>query len=222
MRAATCRGFGRPDSTASAGLEAHSADAGIRAGESVIADPADGRIPYQPWAAAKRDENFKNRASRRSRQQVLSAGSAADHLHAVPIPDIPDAGVCGDHLRIRACFAHDPHEKSEASGRHLVSGWAIRAATGKATRSWWTSPTTKLATWLDASGDFHSEALHVVERYTRNSPDTLRYEATIEDPKVYTRPWKISMTLYRHTEKNAQLYEYECHVYKEDGAGLLK
>ena len=62
----------------------------------------------------------------------------------------------------------------------------------------------------------------MVERYTRNSPDTLRYEATIEDPKVFTKPWKISMPLYRHTEKNAQLYEYECHVYKENGAGLLK
>jgi hypothetical protein len=78
------------------------------------------------------------------------------------------------------------------------------------------------STWLDASGDFHSDALHVIERYTRTSPDTLRYEATIEDPKVYTKPWKIGMPLYRHTEKNAQLYEYECHVYRENGAGLLK
>jgi hypothetical protein len=62
----------------------------------------------------------------------------------------------------------------------------------------------------------------VIERYTRTAPDTLLYEATIEDPKVYTKPWKISMPLYRRTEKNAQLYEYECHVYKENGAGLLK
>jgi hypothetical protein len=70
-------------------------------------------------------------------------------------------------------------------------------------------------TWLDASGNFHSEAMHVIERYTRTSADTLRYEATIEDPKVFTKPWKISMPLYRNSDKNAQLYEYECHVYRE-------
>jgi hypothetical protein len=81
---------------------------------------------------------------------------------------------------------------------------------------------TNPGTWLDAAGDFHSEALHVVERYTKTSPDTLRYEATIDDPKVFTRPWTIRIPLYRHTEKNAQLYEYECHVYRENGAGLLK
>jgi hypothetical protein len=62
----------------------------------------------------------------------------------------------------------------------------------------------------------------VVERYTRTSPDMLLYEATIDDPKVYTRPWKISIPLYRDTQRNAQLYEYECHVYREGGAGFQK
>jgi hypothetical protein len=57
-----------------------------------------------------------------------------------------------------------------------------------------------------------------MERYTRTSPDTLLYEATIEDPKVFTRPWRISLPLYRHTDPDAQLYEYECHVYLEDAA----
>src|SRR5207248_8551500 len=52
-------------------------------------------------------------------------------------------------------------------------------------------------TWFDRSGNFHSDALHVVERYTRTSPDIMRYEATVEDAKTFTRPWKISMPLYR-------------------------
>ena len=52
--------------------------------------------------------------------------------------------------------------------------------------------------WFDRAGNFHSDALHVVERITARSPETLNYEATIEDPKVFTRPWKISMPLYRH------------------------
>jgi len=77
-------------------------------------------------------------------------------------------------------------------------------------------------TWLDSSGNFHSEAMHVVERYTPTGPDTLQYEATIEDPKVFTRPWKIAMPLYRHTEPNAQLYEYECHVYREQASEQSK
>jgi hypothetical protein len=59
--------------------------------------------------------------------------------------------------------------------------------------------------------------MKVTERYTRTGPDTLQYEVTIQDPKVFTRPWKISMPLYRHTEKDAQLYEYECHIYLEEG-----
>ena len=50
-------------------------------------------------------------------------------------------------------------------------------------------------TWFDRSGNFHSDALHVVERYTRTSRDVIAYEATIEDPKVFTRPWKMSMAL---------------------------
>jgi hypothetical protein len=71
-------------------------------------------------------------------------------------------------------------------------------------------------TWLDRSGNFHSDALHVVERYTRTGPDHMLYEVTIEDPKVFTGPWKMSMPLYRRQEKNAQLLEYECYAYRLD------
>jgi hypothetical protein len=56
----------------------------------------------------------------------------------------------------------------------------------------------------------------VVERYTRSSPDVISYEATIEDPKVFTRPWKMSMPLYRRQDKNLQLLEYECYPDRYD------
>ena len=65
-------------------------------------------------------------------------------------------------------------------------------------------------TWLDAAGDYHSDALHVVERYTRTGPDTITYEATIEDPNVFTRAWKIRVPLELNTGKNARLMEFEC------------
>ena len=73
-------------------------------------------------------------------------------------------------------------------------------------------------TWFDRSGNFHSDALHIVERITRTEPDLLTYEATLEDPQVFTRPWTIRMLLYRHSEPNVKLLEYECNAYLEDAA----
>ena len=71
-------------------------------------------------------------------------------------------------------------------------------------------------TWFDRAGNHHSEAMKVVERYTRTSPDVIQYEATIEDPKIFTKPWKMSMPLYRRAEKNAQLLEYKCVEFVEE------
>jgi hypothetical protein len=71
-------------------------------------------------------------------------------------------------------------------------------------------------TWFDRAGNFHSDALHVVERFTATSPDHLNYEVTIEDPKVFSRPWKMSMPLYRRKEKNAQILESRCVEFVED------
>jgi hypothetical protein len=65
-------------------------------------------------------------------------------------------------------------------------------------------------TWFDRAGDFHSDALHVVERYRMLSRDAIWYAATIEDPNVFTRPWTIAMPLYRRLEPNAQLMDYRC------------
>ena len=54
-----------------------------------------------------------------------------------------------------------------------------------------------------------------MERYTRTGPDTISYEATIEDPKMFTKAWKISLPFYRRPEKNLQLMEYDCYAYEE-------
>jgi hypothetical protein len=72
------------------------------------------------------------------------------------------------------------------------------------------------STWFDRSGNYHSDKLHVVERFTRTSPDVMQYEATMTDPDVFTRPWKISMPLYRRQEKNAQLLEFKCVEFVEE------
>ena len=70
--------------------------------------------------------------------------------------------------------------------------------------------------WLDRSGNFYSEGAHVEERYTPLSPYHLRYEATIDDPKIFTHPWKLSMILYKHIEPDMQLLEFECSPFADD------
>ena len=71
-------------------------------------------------------------------------------------------------------------------------------------------------TWFDRSGNFHGEETRVVERYKLVSADVIEYEATITEPKVYSRPWKISMPLYRRLEKNARLVEFKCVEFAEE------
>jgi hypothetical protein len=71
-------------------------------------------------------------------------------------------------------------------------------------------------TWFDRAGNYHSEALHVVERYTMVDRNVINYEATIEDPKIFTRPWTISLPLYRRLEKNVQLLEFRCTEYTDE------
>ena len=66
-------------------------------------------------------------------------------------------------------------------------------------------------TWFDRAGNFHSDALHLIERYTLVDPDHINYAVTVEDPKVFTKPWNMNMILYRHKEKNFQLLDYECY-----------
>jgi hypothetical protein len=71
-------------------------------------------------------------------------------------------------------------------------------------------------TWFDRAGNYHSDALHVIERYTPIRADAIRYDVTIEDKNVFSRPWKMSMPLYRHLEKNAQLMEFRCEEFVEE------
>jgi hypothetical protein len=70
--------------------------------------------------------------------------------------------------------------------------------------------------WFDRAGNFHSDALRLVERFTLMSPDIIWYEVTIEDPKVFTRPWRIAMPLYRRVEPNMQLLEFRCNEFVEE------
>jgi hypothetical protein len=218
---------GKPDlqgiwevhNTANGSLEAHSASLGTRAGETVIVDPADGKIPYRPEARAKQTENFANRAAADPVNRCFLPG--VPRIVYMPYPfqifQTPDfVAVTYEYVHASRTIHMNRQEHPDKIDFWMGDSrgrWEGEALVVDVTDN-------NADTWLDSSGNFHSEDMHVVERYTRTGPDTLQYEATIEDSKVLTKPFKISMPLYRHTDKNAQLYEYECHVYLEtSGSG---
>jgi len=211
------QGIWEAHTTAYGNLEAHGASLGIRAGESVIVDPPDGKIPYRPEAAAKQKENFKKRASLDKLNQCFLPG--VPRISYLPYPF--QIFQTPEFVAILYEFAHASRTIPLNRPQHMegIDFWMGDS------RGRWDGETLVVDvadnnpdTWLDASGNFHGAEMHVVERYTRTGPDTLQYEATIEDSKVFTKPFTIRVPLYRHTEANAQLYEYECHVYLDESA----
>ena len=71
-------------------------------------------------------------------------------------------------------------------------------------------------TWLDRSGNFHSDQLKVTEKYFLLNSHTMQYEATLDDPEIFTRPWKIQMTLYKRVGKDAELQQFKCVEFVEE------
>jgi hypothetical protein len=72
------------------------------------------------------------------------------------------------------------------------------------------------STWFDRAGNFHSSDMKVVERYTPTGPGVMRYEAEITDPSTFTRPWKMSMNLYKHVGEDARLMQFKCVEFVEE------
>jgi hypothetical protein len=182
-------------------------------GESVVEG---GRIPYKPEALARRDAN-RTRAM---------PGTPGRHLDADPevncfLPGVPRATYLPHPFQIfqspkvvwivyQYSYARReiPLDKTTEAPIESWMGWS----NGR-----WEGDTLVVdvtafndQTWFDRAGNYHSDALHVVERYTPISANHLMYEATIEDPNVFTRPWKISMPLYRRMDRHVRLLEFKC------------
>ncbi len=209
--------------TANWNLEDHSAAAtsfwqlgamfAIPAGQSVIVDN-NGTIPYNPAGLKKRQEN-------------QAGWPKSDPEAKCYMPGVPRATYMPFPFQIfqsdkafaiayeyagayRNVYLKDP-------GPPQVDSW-MGQSVGR-----WDGETFVIEangfhdqSWFDRSGNHHSEALKVTERYTMISPDHIQYEATIEDPKTFTKPWKISMPLYRRIERNAQLMEFKCVEFVEE------
>lgn len=202
---------------ASYNLEDHVARHGLPAGRSVVEG---GEIPYQPWAAAKRIENAANQ-------------QAADPLAKCYMPGVPRIMYMEwpfhifqtrDHIGITFEWSQ-VFRIIHTNGAPAPAG--IEFWMGDS-RGRWEGDTLVVdvgnhndKTWFDMAGNFHSEALRLVERYSMLDADTIQYEVTIEDPKVFTRPWKIAMSLHRQANMD-RILEYQCQAELEEASGAFE
>jgi hypothetical protein len=209
---------GKPDlsgiwqavNTANWNILPHGADFGIPAGLGVVEGDS---LPYNEAGAAKQRENFANRATADPESLCFQPGvPRATYMVPFQIVQTPtQISIFYEYAHtLRNIFMNTPHLDGP------IEFW------NGDSRGRWEGDTLVVdvvhfnaETWFDRAGNHHSEELHVVERYTPMGPNHITYEATIEDPKVFTRPWKMSMPLYRRMEPNIQLLEYECHAFDE-------
>jgi hypothetical protein len=186
----------------------------VPAGNGVVEG---GEIPYKPEKKAQRDENRKNYTD-------LDKGDPEVKCY---LPGVPRANYM--HLpfqvfqseksmiiayeyagAVRNVMFTDPGPAPVDSWMgQSVAKWdgdtLVVTVTGQLDRS-----------WLDRAGNFHSDQMVVVERWTPTSPTTMRYEATITDPETFTRPWKVSMNLYKHVGEDARLNQFKCVEFVEE------
>jgi hypothetical protein len=175
-----------------------------------------GDIPYRPEAAKKKLENFKNRRTADPEAKCYMPGVPRATYMPYPFQIIQG----NTKIQIVYGFAetnrtiHMDKPKPEPAP---IDSWMGRSH-GK-----WEGDTLVVDShgfngqaWLDRAGNFTSERLKVVERYTPAGPNLINYEATLDDPATFTRPWKISMPLYRRMEKNAQVIEFKCVEFSEE------
>ena len=193
--------------TAAWDIEDHNARLGVPAGRGVVEG---GPLPYQPWALAKKQENVRNRAALdlEGKCQLLGVPRMTYMPYPFRVVQQRDkVTILYEYLgAVRFLYMNgNPHPRGPIE-------WFMGDS-----RARWEGNTLVVdvvhftgQTWLDRAGNFHSEALHVVERYTPTGRDHMLYEVTIEDPKVFTRPWAMSMPLYRRQEQDMELLEYEC------------
>ncbi len=183
----------------------------LPAGQGVVEG---NEIPYQPWAAARKKENFDNWVTRDPEVKCYLPGVPRATYMPFPFQIVQTAG------NIVMAYEYASASRIIKIGKvdpAPVDTWMGQSA-GR-----WEGDTLVVdvtsfndQTWFDRAGNFHSEALHVVERYTPVSPEVLDYQVTIEDPKVFTRPWKIRLPLYRRQDTNVQLLEFKCVEFVEE------
>ena len=186
---------------------------GIPAGRSVLV--GGGAIPYQPDALAQRDANRADAIARDPAVKCFLPG--IPRATYMPFPFQIVQGENTVMILYEFASASRVVYMDKPDFEHPFEAWMGHSRGRYEGDTLVIDVTSHVAdTWFDASGNFHSDALRVEERFTRVSENVLQYEARIEDPNVFTEPWAISMPLYRRLEPDAQILEYKCVEFAEE------
>jgi hypothetical protein len=192
--------------TAAWDIQDHQARLGVPAGQGIV----DGNeLPYLPAALARKRANFENRATADPETKGYLPG--VPRIMYMPFPfqifQTPDQVVMVfEYDRgVRNIYTNGtPHPRGPLN-------WWMGDSRGR-----WEGNTLVVdvvyftdQTWFDRAGNFHSDALHLVERFTPAGADHINYEVTVEDPNVFSRPWTMRMVLYRRKEPNVRVLEYD-------------
>jgi hypothetical protein len=198
----------------------------------MVVDPPDGRIPFQPWAAEQRGEVMARQDDLEyldPRVKCLPSALPRAHLpvgyNTYQIEQIPGYVVMlyeWNHLYRYIPLDGRPHVNADIrlgmgdSRGHWEGNTLVVDVTNFTENTWVVghgappegAPASALTT---GHGAFHSDELHVVERFTLRDADTIHYEVTIEDPQVFTQPWTIAFDALVRAPEDHMLFEYACH-----------
>ncbi len=201
----------RPHSAAPGRVVALGAEDAEPAGVGIVEG---GDIPYLPAALAKKKDNFERRLTADPELRCYMPGVPRANYMPFPFQIVQSTeGILFAYQFAGAVRTINMGKPTESPADTWM-GWSNGHWDGDTLVVDVTSQNDK--TWFDRVGDYHSDQLHVIERYTPTSTTVLQYEAMIEDPKTFSRPWKISMPLYKHVEPNAQLLEFKCTEFVEE------
>jgi hypothetical protein len=187
---------------------------------TMIVDPPDGRVPYHPWARVQRDENAARYVDPYAQCLPTGVPRQMGNFRTRQILQRPGliaiVNEAGGHVYRVVYTDGRPHVPSAiglwmGDSRGRWDGNSLVIETTNMTGRW----------WYDSHGHFASASLRVVERLTMVDIDTLHYQATMEDPAVYTRPWTIVFPLERMKDPGYEQMEEACHEGNRDAVGLM-
>jgi len=187
---------------------------GVNAGKGIITDPADGKIPYQPWAREKEIDLSENHTIEESDAHCYTSGIPhmveAQSSFQILQPEGPAGYVVmiWEYMHNYRIIPTDNRPHVLPASVHLFAGdpkghWEGDVLIVDDTNQ-------NARTWFDIAANFHSDQIHVVERFTPMDENRIGYEATIEDSKVYTSPWKVAFNLNRNLTPNYRNMEFSC------------
>jgi hypothetical protein len=173
-----------------------------------------GAIPYRPEALAMRLENQKPYLERDPEVKCDLPGVPRANYMSLPFQIVQSAKtflISYEYAgAVRDILFSDP-------GKAPIDSW-MGQSVGRWDGATLVVTVTGLndSTWFDRAGNFHSDAMKVVERWTLLNENTIRYEAEITDPATFTRPWKMSMLMYRRLGEDARLQQFKCVEFVEE------